>query len=231
MMSHTIEIIKTALKADNSVSASDRARVLATIRHSGSQAPELARLPEPRLIRRAEVARCLGCSLRLVAARIPHKGEVLVDPGAASFQLTSNGIEATPDFAKRASITRMLKQRSGFAFKRYDEGNLRDHVAANQPRYLGAVFSLIRDWCRRNKPTTNTTGHDFREWAAILDSFTCYYMSEQLLSGHEQAQERTANPALSWLRAVGLLVLNSGKAGRELPAAELYEMSADVIGT
>jgi hypothetical protein len=62
---------------------------------------------------------------------------------------------------------------------------------------------------------------------AILDSFTCYYMSEQLLSGHEQAQERTANPALSWLRAVGLLVLNSGKAGRELPAAELYEMSAD----
>ena len=162
-----------------------------------------------------------------VAARIPHKGEVLVDPGAASFQLTSNGIEATPDFAKRASITRMLKQSPGFPFKQYHEGNLRDHIAANQPRYLGAVFSLICDWCRRNKPTTNTTGHDFREWAAVLDSFTCYYMGEQLLSGHEQAQERTANPALSWLRAVGLLVLNSGKAGRELPAAELYEMSAD----
>jgi hypothetical protein len=58
MMSHTIEIIKTALKADNSVSASDRARVLATIRHGGSQAPEPARL--------AEAAHRLGCSLRLV---------------------------------------------------------------------------------------------------------------------------------------------------------------------
>jgi hypothetical protein len=66
MMSHTIEIIKTALKADNSVSASDRARVLATIRNGGSQAPESARLAEPRLIRRAEAARRLGCSLRLI---------------------------------------------------------------------------------------------------------------------------------------------------------------------
>jgi hypothetical protein len=66
MMSHTIEIIKTALKADNSVSASARARVLATIRHGGSQAPEPAKVAEPRLIRRAEAAHRLGCSLRLV---------------------------------------------------------------------------------------------------------------------------------------------------------------------
>jgi hypothetical protein len=162
-----------------------------------------------------------------VSARVPHRGEVLVDPGAASFQLTSNGIEATPDFAKRACITRMLKQRPGFAFKRYPEGNLRDHIAANQSRYLGAVFALIRDWCRRGKPTTGVTGHDFREWAGILDSFTVYYMNENLLTGHEQAQARTANPALSWLRAVGLLVLQSGKAGQKLRAAELYELSAD----
>jgi hypothetical protein len=162
-----------------------------------------------------------------VAARIPHRGEVLVDPGASSFQLTSNGIEATADFAKRASITRMLKQRADFAFKRYDEGDLRDHIAANQPRYLGAVFALIRDWSHRGKPTTNAMGHDFREWAMILDDFTHLYLNEEFLAGHAQAQERTANPALSWLRAVGLLVLKSGRAGCELPAAELYELSAD----
>jgi hypothetical protein len=162
-----------------------------------------------------------------VAARIPFKGEMLVDPGAASFQLTSNGIEATPDFAKRASITRMLKQPPGFVFKKYTEGNVLDHVIANQPRYLGAVFSLIRDWCRRGKPISEVSGHDFREWASILNSFTVNYMGEYLLTGHEQAQERTANPALSWLRAVGLLVLKRGKAGQEMPAAELYELSSD----
>jgi hypothetical protein len=66
MMSHTFEIIKTALKADNSLSASARARVLATIRQGGSQAPEPAKLAEPRLIRRAEAAHRLGCSVRLV---------------------------------------------------------------------------------------------------------------------------------------------------------------------
>jgi hypothetical protein len=152
---------------------------------------------------------------------------VLVDPGAASFQLTSNGIEATPDFAKRSNITRILKQPPGFAFKKYSEGTLRDHIVANQPRYLGTVFALIKDWCRRGKPTTGVTGHDFREWAGILDSFTLYYMGENLLTGHEQAQARTANPALSWLRAVGLLVQQAGKAGQELRAAELYELSAD----
>jgi hypothetical protein len=162
-----------------------------------------------------------------VTARIPHKGEVLVDLGATSFQLTSNGIEATPDFAKRASIARLLKQPPGFAFKKYLEGNLRDHIVANQPRYLGAIFSLIGDWCRRGRPTMNVTGHDFREWAGILDWFTFNHIGKHLLTGHEQAQERTANPALSWLRAVGLLVIKAGKGGREMPAAEVYEISAD----
>jgi hypothetical protein len=162
-----------------------------------------------------------------VAARIPHKGEVLVDPGAASFQLTSNGIEATPDFAKRACITRLLKQPPGFTFKRYPEGNLRDHIAANQSRYLGAVFSLIRDWCQSGRPTTNATGHDFREWAGILDAFTTCFMHENLLTGHVEAQERTANPAMSWLRAIGLLVVRAGRSGRDLPAAELYELAAE----
>ncbi len=52
-------------------------------------------------------------------------------------------------------------------------------------------------------------------------------MGENLLTGHEQAQERTANPALSWLRAVGLVVLKAGKAGQELRAHEIYELSAD----
>src|SRR5271165_5008011 len=66
MMSHTIEIIKTALKADNSVSASARARLLAAIRGGGEQALKPAKVVEQRLIRRAEVARRLGCSLRLV---------------------------------------------------------------------------------------------------------------------------------------------------------------------
>jgi hypothetical protein len=67
MMTHTVEIIRAALKADPSLGASDRARLLATIR-SGERpmAVERVTVAEPRLLRRAEAARRLGCSLRLV---------------------------------------------------------------------------------------------------------------------------------------------------------------------
>lgn len=66
MMTHTLQIIRTALKADPSVAATDRARLLAAIRGGGEQAFKPAKVVEQRLIRRAEVARRLGCSLRLV---------------------------------------------------------------------------------------------------------------------------------------------------------------------
>lgn len=66
MMTHTLQIIRTALKADPSVAATDRARLLAAIRGGGEQALKPAGVVEQRLIRRAEVARRLGCSLRLV---------------------------------------------------------------------------------------------------------------------------------------------------------------------
>jgi hypothetical protein len=67
MMTQTVEIIRAALKADPSLGASYRARLLATIR-SGERpmAVERVTVAEPRLLRRAEAARRLGCSLRLV---------------------------------------------------------------------------------------------------------------------------------------------------------------------
>jgi len=66
MMTHTLQIIRTALKADSSIAATDRARLLAAMRGGGEQVLKPARVVEQRLIRRAEVARRLGCSLRLV---------------------------------------------------------------------------------------------------------------------------------------------------------------------
>jgi hypothetical protein len=66
MMTHTLEIIRTALKADPSVAANERARLLATIRGGGEQVLKPASIVEQRLIRRAEAAHRLGCSLRLV---------------------------------------------------------------------------------------------------------------------------------------------------------------------
>jgi hypothetical protein len=67
MLATTIEIIRSGLKSDPSLSAADRARILAAIRN-GANTPKIDPVTnsESRLVRRAEAARRLGCSLRLV---------------------------------------------------------------------------------------------------------------------------------------------------------------------
>jgi predicted DNA-binding transcriptional regulator AlpA len=67
MLESTVEIIRVALKSDQTVTAPDRARLIATLRQ-----PETPKLPPeystPRLIKRREVAAKLSCSLRNVDA-------------------------------------------------------------------------------------------------------------------------------------------------------------------
>src|SRR5438445_13799417 len=44
------------------------------------------------------------------------------------------------------------------------------------------------------------------------------------MDGHVEAQERTSNPALSWLRSVALAVSGENRLGVELTATELVEV-------
>src|SRR5262249_14412663 len=60
--------------------------------------------------------------------RIPHKGELMVKPENFFICLTSNGVDTTRDFANRSSIIRIRKKPAGFAFRKYDEGDLLAHV-------------------------------------------------------------------------------------------------------
>ena len=53
----------------------------------------------------------------LFPARIPHRGEVLLDPRRFLLQITSNGLEATRDLVNRASICRIFK-RPNYTFHR-----------------------------------------------------------------------------------------------------------------
>jgi predicted DNA-binding transcriptional regulator AlpA len=67
MLATTLEIIKSGLRADPSLNAGDRQRILQKIR-ADMTSPKTESPPpcEVRLIRRQEAARRLGCSLRLV---------------------------------------------------------------------------------------------------------------------------------------------------------------------
>ena len=157
-----------------------------------------------------------------VAARVPHRGEVMVDASRVTFQLTSNGVETTRDLANRSSIVR-IRKRHGYKFRLHPEGDLLAHVEARQSHYLGCVFAIAREWVRQGRRMSDDTRHDFREWAGTLD-WICQYIFQTcpLLDGHQRAQERTSNPSLTWLRRVALAVAAADKLGEEFSASNIY---------
>ena len=67
MLATTLKIVRSGLEADPTVSPSDRTRLIALLRN-GQTTPEEEPATErvPRIIRRAEAANRLACSLRLV---------------------------------------------------------------------------------------------------------------------------------------------------------------------
>ena len=155
----------------------------------------------------------------LFPARVPHRGEVLVDPKRFLLQLSSNGVEATRDLANRASICR-IRKRPGFAYR-----DTMAELQSRQPYYLGAVFSLVAEWIACGKPRSKDCRHDFREWCQTVDWILRDLCGcAPLMDGHEAAQERASNPALSWLRAVALAVEMEGRLGTALIASELVDV-------
>ena len=158
-------------------------------------------------------------------ARSPHLTAIEIDPRRVIVQLTSNRAEITPDLANRSSCVRILKQPQGYRFKHYPEGGTLEHVRANQPLYLGAVFAVVRAWHAAGKPQTDITGHDFRAWAGRLDWIVQNILrAGPLLDGHRETQVRMATPVLNWLRDVALAIRNSGFLGTWLRANDLVEI-------
>jgi predicted DNA-binding transcriptional regulator AlpA len=66
MLSTTLEIVRSGLKGDPTLTPQDRARLIAALREPTAQKSAPIIFTEPRLVRRAEVARRLSCSLRTV---------------------------------------------------------------------------------------------------------------------------------------------------------------------
>ncbi len=140
------------------------------------------------------------------------------------WQMSTNGADLTRDFANRCIITRISKQVEGYKFKRYAEGDAVDHIKANRPRWLGAVFAILREWHRRGSPRTDEMRHDFRGWVQSLDYIVTEIMGlAPLLEGHKAEQERVGNPCLQWLREVARCVFEAGLEGVPLLTAQLIE--------
>ena len=158
----------------------------------------------------------------LFPARVPHRGEIQIDPRRFLIQLSSNGFESTRDLANRACICR-IRKRHGYEY-RDTLGQLR----ADTGHYLGAVFRIVKAWMDAGKPRTKDTRHDRREWCQSLDWIVQNLVgTAPLMDGHQEAQERTGSAGLTWLRSVALAVKSDGKLGTPYSTGHLVEFSAE----
>ena len=161
-------------------------------------------------------------------ARAAYSQAVDIDPRRVVIMMTSNRADLTKDLANRCACVRILKQPDGHLFARYPEGDVLEHVRANQSRYLGAVFAIVRAWHAAGKPRTNETRHDFRGWAQVLDWIVQeIFAAPPLIDGHRETQCRMTNPALSWLRDVALEAIRAKQAGAWLRASDLAELLSE----
>jgi hypothetical protein len=158
--------------------------------------------------------------------RVPHCGQVEIDPSRFFVMLTSNGIETTRDFANRCSIVRIRKHPDNYQFRVFPEGDLLEHVRACQPYYLGAVFAIVQRWIELGRPLSNETRHDFHGWVKTLDWIVQKILGQApLMDGHQASQERVSNPALTFLRKLALAVADQDRLGESLIASVLYEIA------
>lgn len=89
-------------------------------------------------------------------ARSAYVRAMTVNPARYILGFTSNKMETTPDLANRCNCISLRKQRRKFpVFKLPDGsfGDLHDLVKANQPKFLGAVYRVLREWVGQGKPS------------------------------------------------------------------------------
>ena len=167
-------------------------------------------------------------SERAFPVRVPHKGEMMIDPSRFFIFVSSNGFETTRDFANRSSIVRIRKRPRETVFREYPEGDLLTHVRARQHYYLGCVFAVVRAWLDEGKPRTKESRHDFRDWARCLDWIVQnLFEAAPLLDGHDNARERVSDPGKGFIRAVAAHIEELGRLGQEFTASEIYELAEE----
>lgn len=154
--------------------------------------------------------------------------ETDIDSTPFLWQLSTNGAELTRDLANRSIITRIRKRPDGHAFRVYPEGNNLAHVKANQPKYLGAIHAIIREWVAQGRLMTHEARHDFRTWCRVHDwIIQNIFDFPPLLDGHREEQMRTANPKLQWLRDVMHASVTDGHEGKPQTASDLAEIAEE----
>lgn len=159
----------------------------------------------------------------LFGIRLVGIGYKDVDREKFFISITSNGFETTPDLASRCLFIR-LRHRGATRFTTFPEGDLLEHVLENQPRFLGAIFAVIREWheCGCNRTCDNRIRNGFHDGIQAADWIVqSLFNLPPVLDGHEEIQRRIASKNLGWLRRLCNTVSEKNQLGVELRAGGL----------
>ena len=160
----------------------------------------------------------------IYSARIPYSEPATIDPRRYFIMATSNNFDLTPDMANRSCFIRIRKQKRTYSYQTFPEGNILRHIKANQPKYLGAVFAVVKDWVRLGCKTMPFSDHDFRDWCSALDWIVRNILHEvPLMDGHREAQLYTQCPDIEWLQNTWKCVSGLGSAKEALTAYQVAE--------
>ena len=160
----------------------------------------------------------------IYSARIPYSEPATIDPRRYFIMATSNNFDLTPDMANRSCFIRIRKQKRTYSYQTFPEGNILRHIKANQPKYLGAVFAVVKEWVRLGCQTMPFSDHDFRDWCSALDWIVRNILHEvPLMDGHREAQLYTQCPDIEWLQNTWKCVSGLGSAKEALTAYQVAE--------
>ena len=148
-----------------------------------------------------------------------------IDPRRTILMITSNKAEFQVDLVNRSSIVRIRKRAKEYKYRKYPEGDILAHIRANQPVYLGAVHTVIREWYAAGCPQSEVRQHDFAAWGGTLDWIVQNLLvAGPLLDDHAAIQQRVSNPHLNWLRDVTLAVYDAAQTDMPLKTIQLIDI-------
>lgn len=163
-----------------------------------------------------------------ISCRVPYRGEIMVDPRGINWYATTNGAVTTPDLAKRSNVIRLNKKPLNYRFRRFAEGDLLAHVAANRERFVAAILTVIHFYVSVGKLSTEAEGAGaFRRWWQAVDWIVQVVLQEEpVLSGLNEAIGGLSDPDLSWLRDICHIIGRTRGAPCEVSALDVVQLSA-----
>ena len=138
-----------------------------------------------------------------ISGRVAFKGSHTIDPRGVSLYSTTNGITFSRDLADRSYFVKIRKNVEDYKYTVRPLGSVEAHVKGNRHTIMSAIFTIIRDWINRDKPTIACDPHRFNKTARIISEITTNTFGLcPVTVGHADHKERLSDPDMATFRTI-----------------------------